>query len=513
MEQNKDMETVNEEDSLIKEVADEDDKRHDINSGNNGEGENEKVSEIRDISETEDSKKEEEYNTQDKDEKDEEDYEEQKGKVEELRKRQQGAKEEIENQTEVQSVSEFIDEDGNAIEARVNGKVNLRMLDIERDIRQVKRFREDDSDVYALQDSIRRYGLLEPVHAVPFGDYFILVQGYRRLQALINLGKKHILAVVDSTIPPELAKYFQVEMNNVLDYTFPEKLKYGKFVESTQRNLGVDAIEQSLGLKTGEYLKMKYIDQFKNDFPDIFKQVQTGKLSIEQAYKKIDKEIEKQEKELNNMDELNSGEMDDKLKDEDLSEIQGEANQQELGKRKVLDPNTRRYVESRAGGKCECCGYGEDEPDLMVVFKVHHIIPVMFGGSDSKMNLILLCNNCHELVHKYERAEFLPEQETYERRNDIKRTTVLGNMILSLRKKALHLLRTKYNDIGKQLDKGVLTIGQSIQKAGMDLNGEGEYEGSPYEAFHKVTEDLNFGGDIEGELAGLDFNEEEDDGN
>src|SRR5699024_6017956 len=146
-----------------------------------------------------------------------------------------------------------------------------------------------------LQDSIRRYGLLEQVHAVPFENYYILVQGYRRLQAHINLGIKHILAVIDSTIPPELAKYYQVEMNNVLDYSFTEKLKYGKFVESTQRNLGVDAIEQSLGLKAGEYLKMKYVEQFKDDFPDIFKQVQTGKLSIEQAYKKIDKEIEKQE--------------------------------------------------------------------------------------------------------------------------------------------------------------------------------------------------------------------------
>src|SRR5699024_533296 len=152
-----------------------------------------------------------------------EEYYDQKSKVIKLKELQQGAKEEIENKTGVQSVSEFIDEEGNAIEARVKGKVTLKMLNIEQDIRQVKRFREDDSDVYGLQDSIRRYGLLEPVHAVPFGNYYILIQGYRRLQAHINLGIKHILAVIDSTIPLELVKYYQVEMNNVLDYRSEER--------------------------------------------------------------------------------------------------------------------------------------------------------------------------------------------------------------------------------------------------------------------------------------------------
>jgi len=449
----------------------------------------------------------EESKKQNKEETDEE-KEKKKRKLEELRERQQEALNDIESRTDVQTVSEFIDEEGNVISARKKGRVSLKMLNIEKEITQVKRFREDDSnDLHGLQESIRRYGLLEPVHVVPFGDHYILVQGYRRLQAYINLGKQHILAIVDTTIPPELTKYFQVEMNNILKYTFIEKLKYGKFVETTQRQLSTDAIEQSLGLKAGEYLKMKYIEQFKNDFPDIFKQVVSEKLSIEQAYKKIDKEIEKQEKELDNMD---NEELDEKLRNEDLSEIQGEANQQELGKRKPLDASTRRFVESRAGGKCECCGYGEDEPDLMVVFKVHHIIPVMFGGSDSKINLGLVCNNCHDIIHKYERSEFFPEQDTYDRRNDIKRTVVLGNIILKVRKKAIHLLRTKYHNIGKQVDKGVITLGQGIHKSGMDLNGEGEYEGGPYTAFIKATEDLNFGGDISGDLAGIDHDGSEE---
>ena len=485
------LENVEEEDSLLNDVVTEEQQRLEKLE------EEDKRNEIRG-----------EETTEVETEESEEDVEQRKEKVSELRERQKQAQGEIEKQTEMQTVSEFLDENGNTIPARKKGRVKLKMLNIEDEIMQVKRFRKDDSEVYGLQDSIKRYGMLEPVQVVPYGDYYLLLQGYRRLQASINLGFKNILAVVDSTIPPELAKYYQVEMNNVLKYAFDEKLKYGKFVENTQRNLGVDAIEQSLGLKAGEYLKMKYIEQFKNDFPDIYKQVETEKLSVEQGYKKIDKEIEKQEKELDNMDALNSGELDDQLRSDDLADIQGEANQQELGKRKILDASTRRYVESRAEGKCECCGYGEDEPDLMVVFKVHHIIPVQFGGSDSKVNLILLCNNCHELVHKYERAEFLPEQDTYDRRNDIKRIVVLGNIILRVRKKAIHLLRTKYHEVGAQVDKGVLTIGQGIQKAKMNLRGEEEYNGAPYNKFYEITESLAFGGDVEGELAGIGFGSE-----
>lgn len=433
----------------------------------------------------------------------EENKEEKKEDLDAILKRQEEAREGLKKQADIQMVSEFTDEEGNVISARVKGKVALKMLNIETDIQQVKRFRTDDNDVYGLQDSIRRYGLLEPVHVVPFGDHFVLVQGYRRLQAHINLGKNKILAIVDSTIPPELAKYFQVEMNNVLKYGFEEKLRYGKYVESTQKNLGVDAVEQSLGLKTGEYLKMKYIEQFRDDFPDIYRQVTTEKLSIEQAYKKIDKEIEKQQKELDNMDELNSGEMDDDLRDQDLSELQGESNQQGLGKRKILDANTRRFVEARAVGQCECCGYGKDEPDLVAIFKVHHIIPVQFMGSDSKQNLILLCNNCHEIVHKYEQSSIIFEQETYDRRNDVKRTVVLGNMILVMRKKALHLLRTEFRDIGSQVDKGNVTIGQGIEKSGMSLKGEEYFGGSPYDEYYKNTESLDYGGEVTGELASI----------
>lgn len=432
----------------------------------------------------------------------------QREEVDGLLNKQRMVKEDLDrDMSDIEEVAEFLDGEGREIPVRKHGKVSLQMLDIETDIAKVRRFRENDDEVYALQDSIRRYGLLEPIHVVPYGDYYILVQGYRRLQAHINLGKKRILALVDSTIPAELAKYFQVELNNVLDYTFIEKLEYGNFVEKTQPHLSTTIIEQSLGLKTGDYLKMKYIDQFKGEFPDIFMQVQNGRLSIEQAYKKIDKEIEKQQKQI----EKEKEEIEDNLKDvNELDEINVDAGNQERGKRKVLDPVIRRSVESRAGGACECCGYGKGEPDLMGAFQVHHIVPVQYGGSDNKSNLILLCHNCHKLVHDYEAARFTPEQETYDRLNSVKRIVVLGNMLLILKKKALNILRTKHKNIARQVDKGVCSVGAGLEKANVALNAEEtEYEGSPYKMFGDATENIEFGGKVEGDLSKIGYIEED----
>lgn len=429
----------------------------------------------------------------------------------ELLEKQKEARSHIEERSRsMDMVSVFKDLDGEEIPARKQGKVTLKMLNIEEEIIQVKhRFREDVDTVHGLQDSIRRYGLIEPVHVVPYGNYYILLQGYRRLQAYVNLGKQTILALVDYTVPAELAKYYQVELNNVKGYRFIEKLNYGNFVEETQPNISVDVIEQSLGLKAGEYLKMKYIEQFKTEFAEIFMQVQNERLSIEQAYKKIDKEIEKRQKELEES-ELESEDMEDLRDVDELSDLANDINQQELGKRRTLDPVIRRSIESRAGGECECCGYGRNVPDLMGAFQVHHIVPVQYSGDDSKGNLILLCHNCHALVHDYETGRFTPEQETYDRLDDVKKIVVLGNMLRILRKKALHLLRTKHVEVSRQVDKGVVTLGQGILKANTRLKWEEEFEESPYSTFIDATENLRFGGTVKGEYSQIADDAEEE---
>ncbi|MFC8962150.1 ParB N-terminal domain-containing protein [Bacillus subtilis] len=396
------------------------------------------------------------------------------------------------------------DSEGNPIEPRKRGTLDVRVISIENDLKQTNRVRVGDQDVYDLQESINRFGLIEPIHVVPFGDYYLLLNGYRRLEACVNLGYTEVPALVDGTIPPTMVKYYEAILNNVKPYRFSEKLKHGKHIRDTQKNVSYAAIEGILGLKAGEFLKALYIDQMKNDFPDVYKQVELGKMTIEQGFKKVEKEVEKIEKEAAAVDQLNSGELDEKLRDKDeLADLQIEKQKQTVGDRKVLDPVIRRSVETRDGGYCQCCGFGKGEPDFMGVFNVHHIIPVQYGGSDSKSNLILLCHNCHKLVHDYESGRFTPEQSTFDRRNDVKRIVVLGNMLLRMRKEALHVLRTKHKEVSRQVDKGVLSVGKGLLKAKVDLKGEEKFGESPYSTFKDATMDLDLGGSVKGDLGDM----------
>lgn len=57
---------------------------------------------------------------------------------------------------------------------------------------------------------------------------------------------------------------------------------------------------------------------------------------------------------------------------------------------------TRRFLTKRAKSCCELCQF-----KALSVLVIHHIIPVQLGGSAKSRNLILICPNCHALVHHY----------------------------------------------------------------------------------------------------------------
>ena len=58
--------------------------------------------------------------------------------------------------------------------------------------------------------------------------------------------------------------------------------------------------------------------------------------------------------------------------------------------------SVRREVMVRANQACETCCFS-----FWAVLVVHHIIPVQLGGSAHRSNLIVLCPNCHALIHHY----------------------------------------------------------------------------------------------------------------
>lgn len=50
----------------------------------------------------------------------------------------------------------------------------------------------------------------------------------------------------------------------------------------------------------------------------------------------------------------------------------------------------KRYIEKHP--QCEFCGKDAEE--------VHHLTPVVVGGTDAEENLISLCQHCHFVIHK-----------------------------------------------------------------------------------------------------------------
>ena len=72
---------------------------------------------------------------------------------------------------------------------------------------------------------------------------------------------------------------------------------------------------------------------------------------------------------------------------------------------KDLSKRTITKILLRANKGCSICGWNESTCDI------HHIIPKSKGGNNENNNLIIVCPNCHRIIHtsnKYS-TEFLQE--------------------------------------------------------------------------------------------------------
>lgn len=421
----------------------------------------------------------------------------------------------------------FEDYDGNPMATRnTEGAIWLSMVPVDAITylgEPKDQVRKDTTTVYGLSNMIDHIGMLTPIHVIPFGEpigyeqdengydieslpiyaKYILFQGARRYESVVNLGKESVLALIDTTIPHPLIPIYQAFAQYNEPYTFSEKMNYNRNVRLKQPKLSSDLIESALGYHTGELAKAEYIDSMKVDFPDIYNKVESGKFTIEQGFKAIEKEQAKAEKEREKEDkEDDESSSSSGSSSESLDELDIEANQQELGDRKILDAPTRRAVEARDGAKCQGCGYGDQIPDLASMFSVHHMVPVQYGGSDAPNNLILLCQNCHKMVHDYEIGRIALSKDTFNKYDDIKRVVVLGNVLRKARVKAIKTIREEDPALARRMDKGVISVGRALQKGNIKIHAESDYPNdSPYQAFMDATSKLKYGGRLEGELS------------
>ncbi|MCR5288918.1 MAG: ParB N-terminal domain-containing protein [Treponema sp.] len=79
------------------------------------------------------------------------------------------------------------------------------------DIKIAKRVRKDLGDLESLKDSLRRYGLLNPI---TLNNKHELIAGERRLQAAKQLGWTKINAIIIDDIDPLTQLEMEIEENN-----------------------------------------------------------------------------------------------------------------------------------------------------------------------------------------------------------------------------------------------------------------------------------------------------------
>lgn len=230
---------------------------------------------------------------------------------------------------------------------------------------------------------------------------YILVDGFKRLAAMQNLGYLEVLAIViePSDYPGINFKLMEMLSNWKIPYDYLDKERCLQVLNYYNDTITNNEKELLLGLGKGEL--PKFIDLLNSELREEFI---TKNMTIDSAFKKLEKKRKKEteeeqakvlgEKNLENKQEL--GLIDGEIRD-GFSKFEPE--QQKPGERHPLPPELAKAVEVRDNYTCQGCGISG--LTYSNIFEKHHILPVYFGGKDELDNLILLCPTCHKLVHRY----------------------------------------------------------------------------------------------------------------
>jgi len=288
--------------------------------------------------------------------------------------------------------------------------IDVEKIIISPRIRRSKKLRDD---LYA---SIKEKGLLEPLTVLraPNGEDYFLVHGLNRLYVLMDMGMTSVPCIVRSNIDTQDIKLYEATYNGSKKYDIYEIIDFAMYMESRQIFFIPSEIEELLGLNYGEYLKLKALIEFGDD--ELLRKV-NKELTISQAFKRMEKLLAKKAKE-------NGEEKNDDMQDENKLEELPEPNLQQVGKRTPLNSALRKEVEARDEFTCQSCGLKGQT--FNKIFEVHHIVPVYLSGEDDLDNLVLLCPNCHKMVHLFSFNDLYITEENKERFITIIK---LGNII------------------------------------------------------------------------------------
>lgn len=343
------------------------------------------------------------------------------------------------------SESDFINDSGNIVVQEASDEENgfdIVYLDIEK-IAITSRIRKMES-VDGLVKSIQSTGLLQPLTVAPTATQglYVLLDGYRRIQACARAGKTRVPCVINNKVNTPEIPILEAMYNHSKNYKIKEQVDYIDYLEKQKGIMNAAMIEYLLQMNSGDYTKLKDILTDNDD--DIVTKLYDGIYDIATAFKKLEQRRKKEsaeEKENKKAarvydDEkesgadqikdsgeeadgdalteeqikalaLNADELDNDIDDTSLNEMIQEDNdiqgfkphKQKTGEREYIDPIIKKTVMQRDKGTCQCCKRGGEQ--YVDVLDYHHILPVFLGGADTVDNGIMLCVACHRLVHLY----------------------------------------------------------------------------------------------------------------
>lgn len=367
----------------------------------------------------------------------------------------------------------------------------LVYLDIEK-IAITSRIRKMES-VEGLTQSIQSTGLLKPLVVAPTvtEGLYVLLDGYRRIQACARAGKSKVPCIVNNKVSTPEIPILEAMYNHSKDYSVKEQVDYINYLEKEKGIMNPAMIEYLLQMNSGDYTKLKDILNDNDD--DIVTKLYDGVYDIATAFKKLEQRRKKEsaeekenkkaarvynDEEASGADQIEgSGEetdgnltaeqlealslniesLDDEIEDTSINELIEEdkdlkgfkPHKQKTGDREYIDPIIKKTVMTRDKSTCRCCKRGGEQ--YVDILDFHHVLPVYLGGEDTPKNGVMLCVSCHRLVHLYstddlhidtallngsydelneeQRSRFENEQIFEDEKNRFKRIIKLGSQI------------------------------------------------------------------------------------
>lgn len=350
------------------------------------------------------------------------------------------------------------------------------------------------ASVESLVQSIQSTGLLKPLVVAPTATdgLFVLLDGYRRIQACARVGKTRVPCIVNNRVSTPEIPILEAMYNHSKDYSIKEQIDYIDYLEKQKGIMNPTMIEYLLQMDSGDYTKLK--DILHDDDENIVSKLLDGQYNIATAFKKLEQRRRKESNEekenkkaervygdeqKSGVDQIdgtgeeadgvalteeqisklafNASNLDESIEDKSLNDmieqdnnIEGfEPHKQKVGDREYIDPIIKKTVMARDNSTCRCCKRGGKQ--YVDILDFHHILPVYLGGADTPENGIMLCVACHRLVHLYstgdlyidsallesnynelsdeQKSRYENEQIFEDEKNRFKRIIVLGSKI------------------------------------------------------------------------------------